>query len=186
MQIKTLQENYVQKSKLFLYPFLEIRKGSVIKPKETYLAWDGKYKTSDNRLIVVYKLLETAAFIKFEEEKLFGNERFCDFYELEDGTGAYVFDFSKNKLDFQNIVKGKYSLLSEDHKNKVLSFFQSVKAQQIRIRSYLKPKHYIDNYAELLLVDRAIIEKVGELCNAPDLKKEKLMVKQKIITFTNK
>ena len=132
MQIKTLQEKYIQKSKLFLYPFLEIRKGSIIKPKETYLAWDNKYQFSDNRLIAVYELLQTEAFVKFEEEKLFGNERFCDFYELEDGTGAYIFDFTKNKLDFQNIVKGKYSLLSEEHKNKVLSNFSKVyKSQQV-------------------------------------------------------
>ena len=58
---------------------------------------------------------------------------------------------------------------------------KNYKSQQNRIRSYLLPDDYMEDYAGLLDVDLEIIRTVGELCDVPNYVKERLMVKKKII-----
>ena len=45
---------YFQKSKIFLYPLLDIRKGEEFVPVETYIYWDGLYDESDYKYICIY------------------------------------------------------------------------------------------------------------------------------------
>ena len=44
MKIQSLYRDYIQKSKLFLYPLLDIKRGVSVTPTETYMAWKGKYE----------------------------------------------------------------------------------------------------------------------------------------------
>jgi hypothetical protein len=44
------------------------------------------------------------------------------------------------------------------------------------MRSYLYPKVFFKDYAEILNVDENFLEDIGELCNKPDIKKETLIL----------
>ena len=50
MEIKSLIGTYIQKSRLFVYPMLGIRRGVSVTPVQTYLCWPNKYDITDNKL----------------------------------------------------------------------------------------------------------------------------------------
>lgn len=181
--ITTLQSQYVQKSRIFLYPLLGIRRGVSVTPVETYMLWKDAYTVNDYKLIVTYHLRDDGEFKEFEDNSLLGNKLFSDFFELENGIGAYVFDFSELKLEYKRIVNGKYSRLSEKYKRTILSFFRNHKTHHAYIQSYLQPEKFIDDYARLLKVKPSLIRGVGELCNLPDLNLEELRVNKKVLNF---
>lgn len=189
MRLTSLYPSYIQKSRMFLYPILRIRRGVSVTPIQTYITWDNKYSLKDYKFIVLYHLRDDMEFKKFEEEKLLNNPLFDTFYELDSNFGAYVFDFSDYKSDFKKILNGKYSLLSDDYKKAILSFFKNHHRHHAYVESYLHPKKYFSNYADLLAEkkDKAsmirLLTSVGELCSLPDLKEERLAVKEKVINF---
>jgi hypothetical protein len=43
MVIKSLYKDYFQKSRVFLYPALEIKRGGSVTPVETYISWKNNY-----------------------------------------------------------------------------------------------------------------------------------------------
>jgi len=177
--IKAIKDTYVQKSRMFCYPLLNIRRGNSITPIETYLSWKGQIDFTDCKFITVYHLRDDAEFKMFEEKKLLGNPLFEDFMELEDGTGAYVFDFNFYKTDFQKIVKGKYSMLCNEYKSNILKFYTNHKI----VESYLHPDKYFNDYAKLLNVSVELLKQVGELCSLPNLNKETLPIPKKVFNF---
>ena len=178
MKIESLYKDYIQKSRLFLYPLLGIKRRSSITPIQTFMCWDSNYKPSDNKLILQYHLRDDAEFQVFEEYKLYANPLFHSFYKLEDGTGAYVFDFSeKYEQDFISICQGRYSDLSEDVKKEILNFFKSQASHHVYIESYLYPEKYFPMYAELLHVKIKELKVSGQLCSKPDFSKETLDLK---------
>ena len=50
-----IYKDYFQKSKIFLYPLLEIQKGIKYVPINTYMAWEGQYSFEDSMLMCIYK-----------------------------------------------------------------------------------------------------------------------------------
>ena len=190
MRLPCLWPKYIQKSRIFFYPILRIRRGVSVTPINTYMTWENKYSLQDYKFIVTYHLRDDKEFKDFEEQKLLNNPLFHDFYELEDNTGAYVFDFSNYKSDYKKIMHGKYSMLSDEYKRTILGFFQNHRKHHAYIESYLYPEKYFDNYAEMLITDRVdklamkkLLESVGELCSLPDLEQEKLAITAKVVTF---
>ena len=73
-------------------------------------------------------------------------------------------------------IKGKYSKISTKSKNLILNFFDKNSGNYKYIEGYLFPDAHFSNYAELLDVDFELLEKVGELCDKPDLEKETLTI----------
>ena len=183
MKITSIRKSYIQKSKLFLYPLLNIRRGVSITPVETYMAWENIYTVNDCKLICVYHLRDDKEFKDFEEQKLLGNPLFVDFFELENNDAAYVFDFSENKKEYKKIVHGWYSRLDESVKKNILRFFNNHNGHLRLVESYLRPELYFKDYAELLNVNVNLLEEVGELCSTPDLEQEMLKVKKKVLNF---
>ena len=55
MSIKTIYKKYFQKSKIFIYPLLDIKRGSPSVPTETYISWKENYNSEDIKLICLYK-----------------------------------------------------------------------------------------------------------------------------------
>ena len=47
MKLNTLYSKYFQKSKVFIYPLLGIKKGKKIVPKETYFIWNDEISIED-------------------------------------------------------------------------------------------------------------------------------------------
>lgn len=175
MKINSLYKDYIQKSRLFLYPILNIKRHSSVTPIQTFMCWNPHYNYSDCKLIAQYHGRADHEFKTFEENKLFNNPLFHNFYQLEDGTNAYVFDFSdKYEKDFMSVVDGKYSELSPGMKKTILNFFKTQASHHVYIESYLYPEKYYPMYAELLNVEQKYLEQTGQLCDKPNLEKEKL------------
>ena len=179
MKLTSLYPSYIQKSRLFLYPILRIRRGVSVTPVQTYITWEDKYSLKDYKFIVLYHLRDDKEFKHFEQEKLLNNPLFETFYELDDDLGAYIFDFSEYKADFKKIINGKYSLISDEYKKTILAFFKNHRRHHTYVESYLHPKKYFSNYAELLAekTDKSsmikLLASVGELCSLPDLTQER-------------
>jgi hypothetical protein len=172
--IKSLYNEYFQKSRVFLYPALNIPRGVSVTPIETYLSWDGRYIEKDLKLTVVYHLRSDKEFVAFEKTKLFKNPMFSDFYETEDSKGVYVFDYEPFAEDWSLFLDGKYSKLSKTLKDRVLSYYTNSKKNYVYVDSYVNPHLYYDLYSRLLGCDKKLLEDVGELCDKPDLIKETL------------
>jgi hypothetical protein len=185
MEIKSLIKDYVQKSRIFLYPLLKIRRGVSVTPIETYMCWPGKYSIKDSVLICLYHVRDDSDFKTFEETFLLGNKYFLDFFTIdgENEKAAYVFDLSDFKEEYFYILKGRYSKLNSSYKKTILEFFKNHKAHYNRIYSYLYPVKYYNDYAKLLGVEKNLLSKVGELCSRPDLSKECLDMSTKNVTF---
>lgn len=183
MLINSINSTYIQKSRLFLYPLLGIRRGGSITPVQTYMTWDEMYNVNSCKFIAVYHLRDDQEFKVFEEAALMGNMLFENFFELEDGKGAYVFDFTPHRKEYKKIMHGKYSLLDEDYKVKVLKFFKNYKKHHAYIESYLYPELYFSNYATLLRVKISLLKSVGQLCDLPDLTQEVLKTPVKILNL---
>ena len=191
-KIEQLNKVYYQKSKLFLYPLLEIKRNGSVTPLKTFFCWEGKYNTLDRKLIVVFRLREDDEYKVFDKTVLKTNERFEEYYQVEkDGLkyGIYIFSF-KSMFDFEaygHVAAGKYSELNLSYKKQIERFFANNKKNLAHIRSYLYPSKYYEEYAELLTVpskryeDRfdkedmeTQLKRTGELCSRPDYTKETL------------
>ena len=179
MVITTLREGYTQKSRIFLYPALGIIRGSSTTPIETYVSWSGHYTPEDMKFICLYHLRTDDEFRKFEKIKLLGNSYFQDFKETDGDTGAYIFDFSQIKHDWECFLKGKYSKMSPEHKKRIKSYYGTKSPNYAYIESYLDPEKYFGMYSQLLEVDVGELKKVGELCSPYDPEHETLNINVK-------
>jgi hypothetical protein len=81
------------------------------------------------------------------------------------------------KEDWDYILSGKYSKIKKETKTTILGFFERYSGNYIYIYSYLHPEKWFERYAEILVVEKDLLEKVGELCNIPDMDKENLTIK---------
>jgi hypothetical protein len=170
--IKSLHNSYFQKSRIFLYPLLSIPRGTSVTPINTYTAWEGKYDHTDYRLICLYHLRDDKEFKDFEKTRLFSNQYFEEFSEVEDNKGIYVFNIQDFKNDIDLFYKGQYSKFSPYCKTCILDHFVRSKKNFVHVESYLNPEMYYATYSELLECDEKILKSVGELCSIPDLEKE--------------
>lgn len=183
MKIKTLNTDYIQKSRLFLYPQLGIKRGVSVTPIQTYMSWGDKYCFTDSKFICQYYLRDDQEFHIFEQTKLLGNPLFHSKHEMEDETGLYIFNMKSIEEDFWKVVTGKYSQMSDKSKRKILNFFRSHTRHFAYIQSYMDPKKYYAMYAEILNCKMSALKTAGELCSKPDLEKEKLELGIKIMNL---
>jgi len=176
-------KDYIQKSRIFFYPLLGVRRGSSVTPVSTHMTWEGVYTVQDYRFIAVYHLRDDQDFKTFEDKHLLGNRFFDTFYELEDGDGAYVFDFTSEMKNYKRIVNGKYSRLEPEYKARISTFFRNHHRHHNSISSYLYPEKFHQAYADDLKVSLKLMREVVETCSLPDLKQENLEIKKKVVTF---
>tara|TARA_R110001599_G_scaffold140731_2_gene320935 strand:- start:8903 stop:9487 length:585 start_codon:yes stop_codon:yes gene_type:complete len=167
---------YFQKSKIFLYPLLDIRKGEEFVPVETYIYWDGLYDESDYKYICIYHTERSEKFKTFDIRHLSSHPLF-EHNEKGEDKQIYVFDYSQFKHDYEMFVKGSYSKFSIETKKKILTYFGRVGRISGYIESYLDPESHHKTYAKELDVDLKLIESTYELCSPPDLIKETLIEK---------
>jgi hypothetical protein len=185
MQIKSLYRDYFQKSRIFLYPGLDIKRGTSTTPIETYSIWQYKYSLEDKKLICLYHLRNDKEFRTFEQNKLFGNKMFYDFKQTEDGRGIYIFDFSKQGEDWKNFQEGKYSMISQEQKRKIKNYYGTNSPNYAYIESFLHPEKYFRLYSDMLGVREKVLKEVGELCEKPDFDKETLEISIKNLEISN-
>ena len=169
---------YLQKSTLFLFPLLGIKREISIKPANTYLAWQGEDDINCGKLLCAFKETNIPEFAHFEKSVLQESEFFIDFIELEDNKVIYRFDLKKYKEDIFQFMNGKYSAFSEDTKTIIVEYYSANKYTKEYILSYFYPERYFEKYAFLLNVEVALLKDVGELCNPYDPLQETLCLKK--------
>lgn len=173
--LKNLYTEYFQKSKVFLYPLLNIKKGVRFVPAETYMSWEGIHGIKDNHIICVYDVPDKilSAYKLFEDQYIRNNKRFKYTIDLENkNKKAIVFDLSRYKNDINRLIKGEYSKISKRTKEIITEFFGEHGTIAEYVESYLFPTYWHEDYAHLLGVSLETIQKVYELCDKPDLDKE--------------
>lgn len=185
MKIQSVYRDYIQKSKLFLYPLLDIKRGVSVTPIQTYMALGDHHCFTDSKLICHYHIRDDQEFKLFEDVKLIGNPFFHDRHLLEDGTGIYVFDLSSQEDDFWKVVKGQYSQLSAANKKRILNFFTGFNTHHAYIESYLNPEKYYSMYSQILNVKVKYLKEAVELLDKPDLEQEELKLAIKIMNSKN-
>lgn len=191
MNIESLYKDYVQKSKIFLYPALDVKRGNSVTPIQTYISWEGYFKKEDCKLMAVYHLRQDTEFRQFERVKLLGNPLFHDFKMIDENKGIYIFDFDNRKEDWFNFTQGKYSKLSKELKLKIQTFFGV--SNRGYVDSFLYPERYFKMYAEFFTVCKedhedmhTLLKSVGELCSKPEPESENLIANIKDLHMTKK
>jgi hypothetical protein len=177
MGINALYKEYFQKSKIFMYPLLGIKRGSPAVPNQTFLAWANEIKPEDAKLITEYPVRMDEEYLKFEKKYLLSHNRLVDYYMIDNMT-YYIFDFSDIKEDWDKVVNGKYSKLNTNIKRKIHSYFDNHSANHVYMDGYLNPEKYFGIYSDLLNTSEELLMSIGELCSKPDLEKETLTIKK--------
>lgn len=172
--IQSLYRDYFQKSTVFLYPALGIKRGVSVTPIQNFTMWKDHYHLSDCKLISLYELRNDQDFIQFEKTRLRGNRLFHDFRQVDDNKGVYVFDLSHLADDFGHVMNGRYSKISPEHKKRIKEYIGFNNPNLPYIESFLHPEKYFKLYAEMMEVPVKILREVGELCDPPNREKEKL------------
>jgi|TARA_R110002072_G_scaffold15301_4_gene61575 hypothetical protein len=187
--------DYFQKSKVFLYPLLKLKKGLPFVPKETYVAWDNVYSVKDCRFFCLYRVKFTDKFKRFITEYLENNPYFEDYVELNKSKHLFIFDFTPKKHDYERFISGKYSQLTLESKVTILDFFANEEKVSDYVQGFLSPESMHQVYADFLAVTLETLENVYETCTPPDLEKETLidnnliiqqLLKRSSISLTNK
>lgn len=175
MALNSVYRKYFQKSKVFLYPILGIKRGVSVVPVETYINWKGYYKSEDMKLICVYDVRTDDEYKNFEKNTLLSHNRLSDFVKVNN-QAVLTFDLSDLGDDWFHFINGRYSKISMNLKQKILAFFDKYSGNYAYMHSYLIPEKYFNNYAELLGVEPEMLIQVGELCTKPDIDKETLIL----------
>ena len=175
MVIDALYSTYFQKSKVFLYPLLDIKRGTSVIPSETYLVWKN-IKPEDAKLVCVYPIRKDPEYNNFSKNVLLKHTRLHDHVIIDSNTAVYIFDFSDIQEDWISFVNGKYSQISDNIKRKILDFFEKNSGNYIYVKGFLYPEIHFNDYARILNVDIQLLKSVGELCDIPDLEKETLLI----------
>jgi hypothetical protein len=174
--MKQVYAEYFQKSKVFLYPLLKIKKGVRYVPIETYISWDEVYGNDQNKFICMYSAKDDENYKRFEKVYLTSHKLFEEYYKPDEDTHLYIYDYSKFKHDLDMFKEGKYSKFTVKTKQKISDFFGDVGTIADYIQSYIHPESFHELYAEHLGVTLETIEQVYELCSKPDLDKENLKI----------
>ncbi len=172
--MKKLYREYFQKSKVFLYPLLGIKKGVRFVPVQTYISWNDIYPKDKNKLLCFYTVEEKwiKEFEMFAELFLTTNVLFDEMHKIGNLDFLYIFDLGTYKRDINKFKIGKYSKFTKRTKEIIMKFFGETGTISEYIESYLYPEFYYEDYSEILNVEMNDLKKVGELCSKPDLDKE--------------
>ena len=90
MALNSVYTKYFQKSKVFLYPLLGIKRGVSVVPIETYISWKGYYNSEDMKLICVYDVRTDEEYKNFERNvflpQRYSSKRCCWLLDSEEGS----------------------------------------------------------------------------------------------------
>ncbi len=168
---------YRQKSKLFLWPLVRIKRTVGLKPLQTFLIDPSQaiYET-DYKIIAPFFKDPTERQGVFDEDDLLTNEFFHDFYET-DKLLVYVFDLRSYNDDFDKFLEGRYTEYSKASKALVNMYYGSKVGLNFKphpqVDAYLNPKEstYV-KVADQLEIDVYELIKGVEIVDPPDLEKE--------------
>ena len=163
-------KTYIQRSRLFLYPILEIPFDSPIKPMMTYLARQGEDLGEVQSIILKYKQEHTEEYYTFRNN-LLEHPRFSG-HKVLIKYDVITFNLSDYKDDIQFLIQGKYSMFSEELKGKIKMFYNEKELSVSIIDSYLYPEKYHKYYSDYYSVPIDVIKEAHETFGPPTMSKE--------------
>jgi len=166
-----LNSFYIQKSKLLLFPLLELPKDSV-KAKTTFLAYKGKVEITDPSIICVYERTHPD-YYDFRNNILFKHPMF-DIMIRGFDYDYIVFNLKEFKKDYSRFLTGKYSKISMESKRIIKDHYDGTRLGPLMLDTHLNPSDYHEVYANEFGVDVDYVRKAHETLDAPDLEKETL------------
>ena len=183
--MKQIYKSYFQKSKVFLYPLLEISKGVSFVPLNTHISYLNSITNYHHECYKFFCLYHTPhefeqefdggkykAWKVFEEFNILNHKLYEQSFVIDSRLMLYMFDFSVMKKDIDKFREGKYSEFSEYSKKRILNFFGKAGSIAEYVESYLYPEHYYELYSELLNIPIEILKETRELCDLPNEKLE--------------
>lgn len=165
-----LNSFYIQKSKLMLYPWLELPK-TELQPHKTYIAYKHQIKFDDHKLICMYKRLNDEKYYKYRNDALKNHPLFIE-HIRSTIYDFIIFDLSKYKEDWNYFMKGKYSKFSKETKALIMKAYDNTEIGPLLLDTHLNPAYYHELYAQELGADIDILKKTYETLSPPDLEKE--------------
>ena len=179
-QIASLNKFYFQKSKIFLYPLLEIKQGYNPVNLETYCNVYDSGSKQKNKLVVHYRLNEqnerckdkNMTFEKYYLNVIESNKRFIKSEVKDNDNVQCFFDLKGMEEDVSLFKEGRYSRLSITTKSIIEGFYPKSHANRPYVESFLYPERYRSSYAYLLDVKESLLMEVRELCDKPNFLKE--------------
>ena len=172
--MKSVYTEYFQKSKVFLYPLLRLKKGIDFVPAETYCFWDEIYDATDYKFICLYKTKYTKAFSTFQINHLPLLKNNMEHYDLGNEQ-LIIFDMKEYKHDYDKFIEGRYSAFGIDSKIAILDYFGGQGRISSYVKSFLAPDEDLHMlYSDYFNVDLNLIKDVHELCSKPDIIQETL------------
>ena len=179
--ITDLYKAYFQKSRAFIYPLTNMLKTAQFTPDCTYLTWKGKYEAHDIRLMAKYSLGDD-----IEKWNIFHNTvlNISPFYEAcyyceDENSVIIVFDMRARGDAFKSVISGKYSKITPEMRSLILLYYGYNTSEWAYIETFLQPAKFSKLYAKLLDCSEEDLVLIGELCNAPDMDKEHLVMSVK-------
>lgn len=172
--IKEMYKKYFQKSYTFLYPLLGFKRTRDPRPVQVYTHWPQEFPDDERKLVCVYQKEDTDEWRSFEKNKLMTHSMLDYVVPLFDGRVAYVFDMNPVAHDYDLFLEGKYSKFSQNAKRHLSDYYGIHTPEWVYVESFIFPKKYFKQYAELLEVDVKSLQEVGELCDKYNKEKETL------------
>ncbi len=173
---RIINKQYIQRSKLFIYPFLYIPKDSILHPEQTYIGWihNGRevIQSTDKKLICIFNKMTNSDQRKEEKKYLLLNRYFEDLHVLDDDKIMYVFNIKRINIEWEwkVFLNGEYSKLTKVAKKTITDYYSDSEYSKF-IDSYLYPEEYYEIYAEALDIPLESIDG-SELLSKPDISKE--------------
>jgi hypothetical protein len=175
MQNITLEDikQSVQISKVFILPLINL--SQKVKPIETYLAIEGLEIYDGYTLILLFHNEDPTY---PEQLKEIQANKHYDFHISDAEFDIVIFDMSELDVDYDLIINGHYSSLSQTAK--VLINYHGITNKKALIG--IHPEYYYEQYANLLDVNVNTI-KGHELMPPPNATDETLTVSKKTLFF---
>lgn len=159
---------YVQKSRTFLWPLLNLK----VKPVETYLQFGDINHTEETRILIVLFYNGAEDYKKYKSE--IESHKCYDFTFVDDDFDIVTFNFYSMKNDYDKIINGEYSQISNDYK-----LYMSALETNPIILKCLEPEYNYKEFAQILNVPEYELEG-KELLSPPNFEEETLFTRPSI------
>jgi hypothetical protein len=158
---KEFYNNYFQKSRVFCYSVLGIKKGIPHPPEECYMALKDHYFYEDCKLILHYKNCNSKTFQLHSEKVLQKCALFEKIINVNVSEKLFIFDFTLHKKDWMKILNGQYSKISHNYKKAIEKFYENDPVNLSVVSKILYPFRHYSEFATIIEVPSIMFKEVG-------------------------
>lgn len=180
---KITDKRYVQKSKVFLLPLINLKKDLYVKPIKTFIIDKvANVTVNDRKLILPFFKDNSSEFNYYENNHIMT----CDYLDVSsyyetDKFRVYSFKLNHIENDFDLFLEGKYTKFSKKTKSLIHLYWGKLKKNNFyphpKIEAYLYPNLEIyKQVAEELNLPLEMVIETEELLDPPNLNLEELHI----------